>query len=167
MKKYIITEPEYEAAKVAAKANQNKHIDKRLQVVIMRHEGKKDNEIAEKLGYHRKRVSQLCAEFKQAGLDEYTRRNYGGNNRNMTEAEEKAFLAGFEEAAKSGQLTTIAEIAEAYDEITGKERQSKSTVYYLLHKHGWREVTPRTAHPGKATDGAIEASKKLTTNLKK
>jgi transposase len=167
MKKYIITETEYEAAKAAAKTNQNKHVDKRLQVVIMRYEGKKDTEIAEKLSYHRKRVSQLCAEFKQDGLDEYIRRNYGGNNRNMTDAEEKEFLAGFEEAAKNGQLTTIAEIAEAYDEITDKERESKSTVYYLLHKHGWREITPRTVHPGKASDEAIGASKKLTTNSKK
>jgi len=29
----------------------------------------------------------------------------GGNNRNMTDAEEKTFLAGFEEAAKRGELT--------------------------------------------------------------
>jgi len=162
MKKYIITEPEYEAAVAAAKKNQNKHIDNRLQVIILRYEGKKDIEIGEKLGYHRKRVSQLCAEFKQVGLEKYIERNYGGNHRNMTDAEEKAFLAGFEEAAQKGQIITIDEIAAAYDELTGKERESKSTVYYLLHKHGWREITPQTAHPGKASDEAIEASKKLT-----
>jgi len=160
MKKYIITQMEYEAVKTAAKKNQNKHIEKRLEVIKMRYESKKDSEIAEKVGYHRKRVSQLCAEFKQKGLEEYIRRNYGGNNRNMTEEEEKAFLSEFEEAAKKGQIITIAEIAAAYNEATGKERESNSTVYYLLHKHGWRMITPQTAHPGKASDEEMEASKK-------
>ena len=85
----------------------------------------------------------------------------------MTAEEEKAFLAGFEEAAKRGQVTTVDEIAAAYDEATGKEHESKSTVYYLLHKHGWRLITPETAHPGKATDEEIEASKKLTLSWRR
>jgi len=162
--KHTITEPEYEAAKKMAKANRDKRIEKRLQVIILRYEGKTDREIAEKLDYHRKRVSQLCSEYKAVGLTEYARNKYGGNNRNMTDEEEIAFLSGFEEAAQKGQVITIAEIAAAYDEATGKERGSKSTVYYLLHKHDWRIITPRTAHPGKASDEAIEASKKLTLN---
>jgi len=74
---------------------------------------KKDRKIGEKLGYHRKRVSQLCAEFKQIGLEKYIERNYGGNNRNMTQDEEKSFLAGFEDAAQKGQIITIDEIAAA------------------------------------------------------
>jgi len=167
MKKYIITEPEYEAAKSAAKTNQNKYVDKRLQVIILRYEGKKDREIAEKLGYHRKRISQLCSEFQKEGMEEYIKRNYGGNNRNLTEEEEKVFLAGFEEAAKNGQLTTVEKIASAYDELTGKKRETNSTVYYLLHKHGWREITPQRVHPGKASDEACDASKKLTLNSRR
>ena len=80
----------------------------------------------------------------------------------MTEEEEKAFLAGFEEAAKNGELTTTAEIAAAYDEATGKEHASRSTIYYLLHKYGWRMISPQTEHPGKASEEVIETSKKLT-----
>lgn len=160
MKKYIITKSEYETVKIAAKKNQNKHIEKRLEVIIMRYEGKKDSEIGEKLGYHRKRVSQLCGEYKESGIEEYTRRNYGGNNRNMTEEEEKAFLAEFEKAAEEGQIITIGEIAAAYDETTGKAHESNSTVYYLLHKHGWRMITPQRVHPSKASDEEIETSKK-------
>jgi hypothetical protein len=78
----------------------------------------------------------------------------------MTEEEERAFLAGFEEKAKKGELTTITDIAEAYDKTTGKEHESKSTVYYLLHKHGWRNIVPQTAHPQKASEEEIEVSKK-------
>ena len=167
MKKHIIEKTEYEAIKAASKSNQNKRVDKRLQVLILRYEGLTDAKIGEKLGYHRKRVSQLCAEYKRIGLKEYAGRKYGGNNRNMTVEEEKAFLSGFEEAGKNGQIITISEIAAAYNEKTGKERDSKSTVYYLLHKHGWRQITPQTAHPGKASEAEIEASKKLTLNSRK
>ena len=166
MKKEI-TKPEYEAAKEMSRSNKDKRVEKRLQVIILRYEGKKDREIAEKLDYHRKRVSQLCNEFKAAGLEAYANSKYGGNRRNLTTDEEKAFLSGFEEAAKNGQIITVAEIAAAYDELTGKEHESKSTVYYLLHKHGWRVITPQTVHPGKASDEVIEASKKLTLSLRK
>lgn len=160
MKKHIITEKEYEEIKRKLKRNQNKHIDKRLEVLKLRYEGKKDREIGDKLEMHRKRVSQLCAEYKEVGLEEYIKRKQGGNHRNMSEEEEKTFLNQFEEAAKKGQLTTVGEIATAYDEVTGKEHESKSTVYYLLHKHGWREIMPASTHPNKADETEIAASKK-------
>ena len=164
MRKHTINQGEYEAIKALLKRNQNKRVDKRLPVLMLRYEGLKDREIAAKLDYDRKRISQLCAEYKQVGLEEYARQKYGGNHRNMAEEEEKEFLATFEEAAKGGQIITIAKIAAAYDEKTGKQRESKSTAYYLLHKHGWRMITPQRAHPGKASDEAIEASKKLRQN---
>jgi len=167
VKKHIITKSEYEATQTMSKTNRDKKIEKRLQVIILRYEGKKDIEIAEKLDYHRKRISQLCAEFKQVGLPDYAYKKRGGNHRNMSDADEKAFLSHFEEAAKNGQVITIDEIAAAYNEKTRKNRTSKSTIYYLLKKHGWRQITPQTAHPGKASEAEIEASKKLTLNSKK
>ncbi len=167
MKKHTITSVEYEEIQQAAKVNQNKHVEKRLQVLIMRYKGATDAEIGEKLGYHRKRVSQLCAEYKQVGLASFIERRFGGNNRNMSEEDEKAFLAQFIDAANNAEITTIDDIAQAYDEQTGKEHASKSTVYYLLHKHGWRQITPGTSHPGKADEAEIEASKKLSPNSRK
>jgi transposase len=167
LKKHQITKAEYESTKATARENKDKRIDKRLQVIILRYEGKKDREIGEKLDYHRKRVSQLCAEFKAVGLEEYASIKYGGNHSNLSNEEEEAFLLQFEEAAKKGQIITIAEIAAAYDEKTGKNRDSRSTVYYLLKKHSWRQITPQTAHPDKASEAEIEASKKLTSNWRK
>ncbi len=167
MKKHIITQEEYEGIQQTAKMNQNKHVEKRLQVLIMRYEGATDAEIGKQLGYHRKRVSQLCAEYKQVGLASYIERRFGGNNRNMSEEDEKAFLAQFTDEASNAEITTVADIAQAYDEQTGKEHTSKSTVYYLLHKHGWRQITPQTSHPDKADEAEIEASKKLSPNSRK
>lgn len=161
MKKHIITEVEYNATKEAAKRNKNKRVDKRLQVILMRYEGKKDREIGEKLGYARQRVSQLCAEFKKAGLDEYARHKYGGNHQSLTEEEEKKILNGFKDRAEKGEVVTVQSIKAAFDEKRGKDT-GRGYIYMLLNRHGWRKVMPRSKHPNKASDEVIEASKKLT-----
>ena len=159
--KYIITKAEYEAAKEAAKLNTNKRVDKRLQVIILRYEGKKDHEIGEKLDYHRKRVSQLCSEFKRVGLEEYARHKYGGNNQSLTTEEENEILEEFREKAERGQVVTAQEIKQAFDERRGKDT-GRGYIYMLLARHNWRMVMPRGKHPNKASDEVIEASKKLT-----
>ena len=38
-----------------------------------------------------------------------------------------------------------------------------SQIYRVLHRNNWRKVMPRSKHPKKAGDEAIEASKKLKT----
>jgi transposase len=135
----------------------------RLQAVALRGEGKDNHEISDITGYHHAWISHLVSIFCKEGIEGLCRSGrVGGNRRNMSEKEEKAFLLQFEETAKKGQIITIADIAAAYDEKTGKVRDSRSTVYYLLKKHGWRQITPQTAHPGKASKAEIEASKKLT-----
>jgi len=80
MPKHIITEQEYNEVREFAKKNKFKRVDKRLQVIILRYEGKRHQEIADKLGYNRHWVSRLCAEFKSLGINEYARHKYGGNN---------------------------------------------------------------------------------------
>jgi transposase len=97
VKKHIITEAEYKAVKEMSKLNTNKRVEKRLQVIIMRYEGKKDIEISEKLDYSRKRISQLCAAFKKDGLAEYARHKYGGNHQALTDDEEQEILDIFAE----------------------------------------------------------------------
>jgi len=161
MKTYHISEAEYEAAKALAKKNQNKHIDKRLQVVILRYEGLKDREIGEKLGYHRKRVSQLCAEYAKVGLEEYTRNKFGGNHRALTNEEEAEILEGFSQKAEKGEVVTVREIKDELDKKRGKDT-GKGYVYNVLARHNWRKVMPRSKHPKAADAATVEASKKLT-----
>ena len=160
MQKHTISKEEYEATKVAAKRNTNKRVDKRLQVILLRYEGKKDVEIGEKLGYSRKRISQLCAEFKAVGLEEYARQKYGGNNQALSDEEEDRILAEFSERAAKGAIVTAMEIKARFDEVRGKDT-GRGYIYMLLARHHWRFVMPRSKHPNKASDEAIEASKKL------
>jgi transposase len=166
MKKYQISECEYEAAKALARKNKNKNIEKRLQVIILRYEGLKDLKIAEKTGYHHKRVSQLCAEFAALGIEEYARNKYGGNHRSLSEQEETEVLAKFKESAANGQIVTGLEIKAAFDERIGRDT-GRGYIYMLLERHGWRKVMPRGKHPKKADDEVIDSSKKLTLNTRK
>ena len=80
----------------------------------------------------------------------------------MDDAEANEFLNQFTDEAIKGQVVTIDDIAKAYDEAVGVQHKSLSSLYYFLHKHGWRKIMPKKQHPGKATEEVIEASKKLT-----
>ena len=162
-KTYKVTAKNAKELREAMKQKENIKYYKKLQTVALRGEGKENDEISTITGYHEVYVSRLVGIYCNKGLEGLCNDGRkGGNNRNMTLEEEKDFLSEFEKAGTSGQVITIAEIATAYDKKTGKERVSNSTAYYLLNKHGWRQITPQTAHPGKASEAEIEASKKLT-----
>ena len=161
MKRHVISEAEYEETKAYAKRNRNKRVDKRLQVILLRYEGKKDVEIGEKLGYSRKGVSRMCAEFKRVGLVEYARHKYGGNHRSLSQEEEQEILSKFDVISITGQIITAQDIKRAFDEKLGRDT-GRGYIYMLLERHGWRKVMPRPEHPKKASDEVIDASKKLT-----
>ena len=163
--KHLITKQEYEDAKEFARKNKLKRVDKRLQVIILRYEGLTDAEIADKLGYHEKYVGQLCADFKRDGLLEYARHKYGGNNQAVDAQKEAEILESFREAAEAGQVVRATDIKKAFDEYRGKDT-GRGYIYMLLKRHDWRQVMPRGAHPQKASDEDIEASKKLNLNTK-
>lgn len=164
MVKHIISEQEYNEVVGLAKANRLKRVDRRLQVIVLRYEGLKDVEIADKLGYSRKRVSQLCAEFKRVGATEYARHKYGGNAQVIDSSREKEILDSFMAKAELGQQVTAVDIKRAFDEERGKDTGS-GYVYMVLKRHKWRMIMPRGKHPKKATEAEIEASKKLTLAL--
>jgi transposase len=137
---------------------------RRLQAAALRGEGKKNEEIAEITKFNSDWVGQLAKIYCREGIEALIEDGRkGGNNRNMSDEEAASFMSQFEETAKKGQILTVEEIAAAYDKAVGREHESKSTVYYLLHKMGWRKLMPRSKHPNKASDEEIEASKKLTS----
>ncbi|MFL0198640.1 winged helix-turn-helix domain-containing protein [Clostridium sp. WILCCON 0269] len=78
----------------------------------------------------------------------------------MTPEEDKEFLEHFREQALAGEILEVSEIITAYSNKLNK-KVSKSIVYDLSHRNGWRKVMPRSKHPNKADDEAIEAYKKM------
>jgi transposase len=152
---------ELEMVKQYIKLNKLKRVDKRLQVIKLYLEGKKQQEIAAKTDYSREWVNKLCSQYRQLGLIEYARHKYDSNNRAMTIEEEEEILSRFEDDSKKGRLVIINTIKKAFDEKRGKET-GRSYIYALLKRHEARKLMPRTQHPKKASDEVIETSKKLT-----
>ena len=64
----------------------------------------------------------------------------------MSVAKEKALLAQFAKAAGAGEMLNIHDLKAAYEKAIGHPT-SDSTVYKLLHRHGWRKLMPRPFRP--------------------
>ncbi len=153
--------PEYSEVLRLIARNKLKRVDKRLQVIKLHLEGKKQQEIGEKLGYTREWVNRLIKGYREKGLEEYARHKYGGNHRSMSEEEEIEILQQFEEESRKGELVIANTIKKAFDEKLGRDT-GNGYIYMLLKRHKMRKVVPRSSHPKKASEEVIEASKKLT-----
>ena len=158
-KSYAISQSQLVEIETARKRNRNKNIERRLYVLVMRAEGKSLEEISEKTGYHISTASKLIARYMRDGISAIAENHYKGNRRNMSFEEEAAILAPFIERAERGEMVDIKEIAAAYQKAV-PHKISDTQIYYVLHRHGWRKIMPRSRHPKKASEEAIEASKK-------
>ena len=159
-KSYEISQSQLLEIEAARKKNRNKNVERRLYVLVMRAEGRSLEEISEKTGYHISTASKLIARYMRDGISAIAENHYKGNRRNMSFEEEAAILAPFIERAERGEMVDIKEIAAAYQKAV-PHKVSDTQIYYVLHRHGWRKIMPRSRHPKKASEEAIEASKKL------
>ena len=158
--KYSFSEEQKKELQEARRKNTNKNVDRRLKALLMKAEGKKNSEVVTATDYNRRYISELVGKYQKNGLLAITKttRQRSGN---LTRKQEEDFLAEFLKKAEAGQIVTVPEMKQRYDEIIGFE-SAKSTIYRLIKRHGWRKVMPRSKHPNKASDEAIKASKKLT-----
>ena len=159
-KSYEISQSQLQEIEAERKKNRNKNVERRLYVLVMRAEGKSLEEISEKTGYHISTASKLIARYMRDGISAIAENHYKGNRRNMSFEEEAAILAPFIERAERGEMVDIKEIAAAYQKAV-PHKVSDTQIYYVLHRHGWRKIMPRSRHPKRASEEAIEASKKL------
>ena len=155
-----ISEAEMEKIREAERGNKDKRIARKLRVLELQYRGKSVKEIAEMVGLCETQVYRLIEEYRRVGLEEYSRKKYGGNHRALSWEEEEEILSKFREQAAAGKVVRIQEIKAAFDERRGKDT-GRAYIYELLKRHKWRKVMPRTSHPKKANEAEIEASKKL------
>jgi transposase len=154
------TEEEKSEIKKAYKNTHNVKDRNRLLCVKLRVvNGLSLNEISNITEYSLSRVSHLISLYNRLGIESLAPKKCGGNHRNMTPEEEKEFLEPFRQKALKGEILEVSEIITAYEKELNK-KVSKSTVYDLLHRNEWRKIMPRSEHPNKADDEAIEAYKK-------
>ncbi|MFR5776354.1 MAG: helix-turn-helix domain-containing protein [Oscillospiraceae bacterium] len=158
--RYKFSEKEIEGIEQARKENKDKRAECRLEALEMRAKGAISKEVSVATGFHAAYVTQLVAKYRDHGLDAISGNHYGGNHRNMSVEEEATIIAPFKERAEKGELVEVSEIAKAYQAAVDHP-VSNGQIYFVLHRHGWRKVMPRSKHPRKASDEEIAASKKL------
>lgn len=144
----------------ARKSNKDKRAEKRLYALELRAAGKSAEEVAAATGFHAAYISQLTCKYRNGGIEAISGNHYGGNRRNMSREEEAALLEPFREKAEKGQIVEVSEIKASYEQAVGHSIGG-SQIYYVLRRNNWRKVMPRSKHPKKASNEAIEASKKL------
>ena len=159
---YTFTAHDLETIREVRKKNKDKRAEVRLHALQLRAEGMRSKDIAAEVGVSAPYVSQLAAKYFAGGIEAIAGNHYGGNRRNMSYEEEELILKPFYEAAEKGKMVEISEIEEAYQEKV-EHRISNVQIYRVLHRHGWRKIMPRSKHPKKASEEAIEASKKLSS----
>jgi transposase len=160
-KTYTIRTDEITAIEEIRKRNRDKQADKRLHAVLLRGQGRRNDEIAAKLETSTDMVSRWISTYAKSGAKALLPKKRKRTPQNMSFEEEAKILAEFEARAESGQLVEVSEIKAAYQEKVGHPIGS-GQIYFVLKRHNWRKVKPRSRHPKKAKPEAIEASKKLT-----
>lgn len=68
------------------------------------------------------------------------------NRARMTLEEEAALLAPYIEQAKQGGVIIVPPLKAKLEETLGRS-MAQSTVYAMLHRHGWRKLAPDKQHP--------------------
>ena len=161
--RYIITEENAKEIKEYRKKIKDKKKDRRMYAVQLVGEGMKYRMVAEKLDCKVQQVGVWVKKYAEHGIEGLNPKLGGRRHENMTLEEEKDFLEQFGEIAEAGQIVEVSEIKKAYDKLIGHET-GHGQIYNVLHRHGWRKTKPRSRHPKKASEEAINASKKLTKN---
>lgn len=139
----------------------NSHSEyQRIQCVLIRATlGSSAREIAQLLGWSTATVHVMHSRWAKEGDAVFEVRRRGGrHHQHLSPEQEQALLAPFVQRARAGGMLNVSEIAQAYQDRTGKQ-VAPSTIYRLLDRHGWRKVVPRPRHP-KADVAAQEAFKK-------
>ena len=71
----------------------------------------------------------------------------GGRRRqNMTIEQERAVLAPFLDRASTGGILVVGQVKSELEAALGRP-MALSSVYNLLHRHGWRKLAPDKRHP--------------------
>ena len=164
-KRYEFSAEEILEIEKARSANKDKRAEARLRALELRAKGATDKEVSEQTGFYHSTVSRLVSKYRKNGIEAISGNHYGGNHRNMSVEEEAEILAPFREKAEKGHIVEIKDIKAAY-QAKVDHPISDSQIYFVLHRHGWRKVMPRSRHPKKADDATIEASKKLSPESK-
>jgi transposase len=149
-----------ERLKKALKSERESVVRQRMQMVLLREDGKTQPEIADVMGVSLSTVNRAHMAYDHGGRAALRPKPSGGRIReNMTLEEEKLFLNQFAKAAGAGELLNVQDLKAAYEKAIGHPT-SDSTVYNLLARHQWRKLMPRPFHPKRDVEAQKRFKKK-------
>ena len=129
-----------------------------LAVILPTEHGMSIKDTASLLGRSIRWVSHVRKSFIEQGLSTVSE-NFGGRRKaNMSIVEEESFLDSFKAKARSGGVLVVSEIHVELEKVLSR-KVHRSAVYKMLHRHGWRKLTPRKRNT-KSDPLAQEAWKK-------
>ncbi len=98
-------------------------------------------EVARLLNYRLQTVHLLWHKWLQQGLKVFSEKKARGGRTNayMTVDEEREFLRPLLAQTADGRCVAAREIKEAFEARVGVN-VPKSTIYRMLHRHGWRKA---------------------------
>ncbi len=109
--------------------------------------GLRAGEIADMIGVSVYTVNKWVYNYNHLGEQSVYSRKRGGNRTSfLTWEEEEELLSDISERASEGLVVVIKTIKAEVEARIGHP-VSKDYPYDLLHRHGWRRVTPRPKHP--------------------
>lgn len=139
---------------------------RRIQVIYFRARFKDTAaEVAERTGLKLGTVRNLHSRWRKEGEGSLELKRKGGRHHAyLSHEEEREWLAAsFGEEAIRGGILEVSAVKRAYEAKIG-QTVYLTTIYDLLHRHGWRKIAPRPQHP-KADIAAQEAFKKTGRKL--
>ena len=136
------------AIRRAMLAARNTSTFQRLQCLWLRAKPDLSTEaIAQTVGLSVSHVRRVWSDYLRGGLTAAQGRPKGGRrHQHLSVVQEQALLAPLHQQARAGQLVTVAEIKERYQQRVGQS-VADSTVYRVLARQQWRQVQPRPKHP--------------------
>ena len=123
-------------------------------------------EIAKHCGVSTTTVHHVISAYNRGGVEAVETPGKGGRRSSyLSLQDEQAFLASVVERAKQGEIATVAEMQRAFEAQIGQEVDD-STIYRLLHRHGWRKLMPRPRHPQATREAQHQFKKTLRPKSK-
>jgi transposase len=131
----------------------------RWQAIYMVGKGLSAEQAADLVGVAKGTIYQWIFHYNHEGPDSLLLQGRGGRRFGLMSFEAEAkFLESLRVEAEKGRIIGTFWLRERVEKELGC-KVSKDYLYDLLHRHGWRKVIPRPAHP-KADEDQQEEFKK-------
>lgn len=135
---------------------------RRIQSIYLRSKyGFCAEQIAEMVGLQLQTIRNLHSAYLREEEMALQGKGRGGRRQALLSPKaEDELIADFEVDGKLGTIVEVHRVQRTYEERVGRS-VAKSTVYRLLHRHGWRKLAPRPQHPN-GNEERIAAFKKTS-----